>query len=424
MTGRAVLMVAFHFPPMAASSGMHRTLSFARALLARGWHPIILTATRNAYDRTDDEHLPDIPEGVTVTRAPCVDTARHLSVAGRYPGWLARPDRWISWFLSAVPVGLRHAREHQVSALWSTYPIATAHLIGGAIAGRSGLPWIADFRDPMAHAGYPADPAVWQSFLRVEQKTVPLATSSVFATEGAARLYRERYPEFTSRISVIENGYDEDAFTEAERATNRFAPLNPGSMTLLHSGIAYPEWRDPVNLFKAVRALRDEGRLGPEAIRLRFRGSGHDAFIRRRAREYGVEDCVELLAPIPYKDALAEMLRADGLVVLQSNGCNDQVPAKLYEYLRAGRPVIGLSDGETARVLRRFGVEAVAALESEADVRIHLDRFVAMVAAGRAPTSPGTQVLEASRDRVAGRFVDLLDAVVAHKSASATAALP
>lgn len=424
MSGRTVLMIAFHFPPMAASSGMHRTLSFARTLLVRGWRPVILTATRNAYDRTDEEHLPDIPEGVTVARAPCVDTARHLSLAGRYPGWLARPDRWISWFLSAVPAGLRLARDHQASALWSTYPIATAHVIGAAIAKRSGLPWIADFRDPMAHEGYPADPAVWQSFLRVEQKTVPQALASVFATEGAARLYRERYPRQASRISVIENGYDEAAFGEAERATDRSRPLNAGKLTLLHSGIAYPEWRDPMNLFRAVRSLMDAGRLQADTLRMRFRGSGHDAFIRQRAREHGVEDCIELLAPIPYQDALGEMLRADGLVVLQSSGCNDQVPAKLYEYLRAGRPVIGLADGETARVLRRFGVDAIAALESDRDVRHQLDRFVTMVGAGSAAVVPRERVLEASRDRAAGRFVDLLEQVVGHPSVSVTPALP
>src|ERR1041384_1514447 len=79
-----VLMVAYHFPPFAASSGIQRTLGFAR----------------------------------------------HLSLKGRYPALLARPDRWISWWFGAVPKGLAMIRKYRPHVLWSTYPIATAHAIG------------------------------------------------------------------------------------------------------------------------------------------------------------------------------------------------------------------------------------------------------------------------------------------------------
>ena len=218
--GRAmnrVLMVAFQFPPMSGTSGVQRTLRFVRDLPAFGWQPIVLTAHSRAYSAVSDDMLDEVPADVIVERAFALDTARHLAAFGRYPAFLARPDRWFSWWLGAVPAGIRLIERWKPAALWSTYPIASAHCVGATLAKRSSLPWVAEFRDPMAHEGYPADPATWQSFLRVEQNTFPRAAASVFTTEGAARLYRERYPALADRMHVIENGYDEESFVAAER---------------------------------------------------------------------------------------------------------------------------------------------------------------------------------------------------------------
>ena len=59
---------------------------------------------------------------------------------------------------------MKMIRELKPAAIWSTYPIATAHLIGAELHRKTGLPWIADFRDPMAQDGYPADPVIWNAF--------------------------------------------------------------------------------------------------------------------------------------------------------------------------------------------------------------------------------------------------------------------
>ena len=45
----AVLIVALHFPPFTTGSGYQRTLAFTRGLPARGWRPLVLTATQSAF---------------------------------------------------------------------------------------------------------------------------------------------------------------------------------------------------------------------------------------------------------------------------------------------------------------------------------------------------------------------------------------
>lgn len=381
MTTRRVLMIAFHFPPLRGSSGIQRTLAFARHLHESGWEPLILTAHPRAYPDTSNA-LVALPEGLVVERAQALDTARHLSLTGRYPQALALPDRWRSWQLGAVPQGLAMIRRYRPAALWSTYPIATAHLIGASLQKLSGLPWIADFRDPMAHEGYPADARTWHSFKRVEEKVFTRARHCCFATQGAQRLYAERYPQRADAMSVIENGYDEASFAGLAPALR-----DDDRILLLHSGVVYPEWRDPAALFAALRGLRDQAHPLVERLRLRFRASEHDAFISTRAREHGVADLVETCPPLPYREALAEMLAADALLVLQSAGCNDQVPAKSYEYLRAARPVLALADpaSDTARLFQASPLAHQAALESAADIahafRALLDRLAQAPAA-------------------------------------------
>jgi len=409
---KKLLMIAFHFPPLAGSSGVQRTLGLVRYLPRFGWEPLVLTAHTRAYERVSDDLIGEVPSGVVVERAFAVDSARHLSVLGRYPAFMALPDRWASWWLGAVPKGLSMIRTHRPDVIWSTYPIATAHKIGHTLQRLSGLPWIADFRDPMAQDGYPADPRAWLSFKRIEEVSLRRAATSVFVAPGAARRYQERYPELTrGRIAVIENGYDEESFAGLE--TGDMAPPPTGTLTLLHSGIVYPSERDPTQLFQALRRMLDEDRLKPGELLVRLRAAVHETLLQKMIGKFGVGEVVELAPPIPYRSALQEMMRADGLLVLQAANCNDQIPAKLYEYLRCRRPILALTDptGDTADLLRRSGVQNIARLDSAEEIAIELQRFLGQVRRGESRLPDEAFVAGASRSRRTAELAELLKQV-------------
>jgi glycosyltransferase involved in cell wall biosynthesis len=171
-------------------------------------------------------------------------------------------------------------------------------------------------------------------------------------------------------MEVLENGYDEEAFVGAVNAGQTQRSLNPGAITLLHSGIVYPSERDPTALFVALAQLKCRGEIQPGQLIVRFRASVHEDLMRKLAASHAVEPFIELCPPIPYREALAEMLRADGLLVMQASNCNEQIPAKIYEYLRAGRPILGLTDrtGDTGSVLRNAGIEQIASLDSPEEI--------------------------------------------------------
>lgn len=123
-------MIAYHFPPLQGSSGIQRTLRFAQYLPQFGWHPIILTANTKAYENVSSMDLSEMIDQIPVYRSFALDTARHLSILKRYPRILAVPDRWITWWLGSIPKGLYLIKTLKPDVIWSTFPIATAHLIG------------------------------------------------------------------------------------------------------------------------------------------------------------------------------------------------------------------------------------------------------------------------------------------------------
>jgi hypothetical protein len=408
---KRILMIAFHFPPQVGSSGIQRTLRFVQYLPEFGWQPIVLSVDPRAYELTSDDLMAEIPEGTVVSRAFALDTARHFSIAGRYVAAMARPDRWISWKFAGIREGMRLIEKYQPDVIWSTYPIVTAHVIADELYRRSGLAWVADFRDPMAQAEYPVDPVTRRQFHEIEAKVVGKAALSLFTTPGAALACRQRHPDRASHMRVIENGYDEESFSSLPSPASQAEPLNPGSITLLHSGIVYPSERNPNALFIALEAMKRQRHIVPGSLKIRFRAPAHDGMLRSLSSKHGVEAFIEICPAIPYREALAEMLRADGLLVMQAANCNEQVPAKIYEYLRARRPVLGLTDpvGDTAGVLREAGIYAIAALDSPTEIISLIEKFMRGDQDGFLPNP--AYVESASRRGRTQAFASLLDGV-------------
>jgi len=411
---RRVLLIAYHYPPLRGSSGIQRTLAFSRYLREYGWQPVVLTSHPRAYPDTGEDQLGDVPTDVPVHRAFALDASRHLAFRGAYPKLLALPDRWSSWCLGAIPSGLRILRRYRPEVLWSTYPIATAHLIGLCLHSLSGIPWIADFRDSMTEPHYPPDATVRSVYRRIERSTVARATRTVFTTPGALRMYAERYPHLpATRWAVIPNGYDEEKFLDAERGASG-SSVERSCITLIHSGLLYPSERDPRAFFGAIAALRRDGRVSPSTLQIVLRGSGFDDTYRPMVREAGIDNIVRLEPQVGYRAALAEMLAADGLLLFQASNSNHQIPAKVYEYLRARRPIFAMTDvaGDTARVLATAGIDTVAPLDSQPRIVEGLARFLDAIRLGTAPVPGQDEILRHSRRSRAGELAALLDTAV------------
>ncbi|MGH8064865.1 MAG: glycosyltransferase [Candidatus Entotheonellia bacterium] len=405
---KRVVMIAFHYPPFSGGSGIQRTLKFSRYLPDYDWQPIILTAHARAYPQIADDQLAEIPSGIQVTRAFAWDSGRHLSVRGVYPRWMALPDRWVSWWFGAVLAGLQLIYKHRPDIIWSTYPIATAHLIGLTLHRLSGIPWIADFRDSMTEENYPRDPLTRSSYRWIERKVVKHGTCLIFTATSTLDMYLTRYPSLCpNHCLVIPNGYDEEDF---EGLTIPSANLHSHPMRLLHAGVLYPDDRDPRAFFRALARLKQDGLTDVKNLSVDLRAAGSESYYSGMLKELAIDDLVHLLPALPHRQALQDCADADGLLLFQAASCNHQIPAKVYEYLRLRKPILALTDatGDTAALLRETGGATIVDLADEQAIYLALPQFLRSAGQGRHPMPDQEQVGRYARSNQASELASCL----------------
>lgn len=378
----------------------------------------MLTVNPRAYPQIGHDQMSDIPSDIMVKRAFGLDASRHLSFKGIFPDFLNLPDRWSTWWLGAVLSGMRLIRREKPKLIWSTYPIATAHLIGLTLSKLSGLPWVADFRDSMTEEHYPSNPRQRSVYQWIERKTVHRAAKVVFTTPGTVKMYQDRYPALDmDKFRCITNGYDEENFQNAEKNYGNTQNNNNKVKTtieLVHSGILYPSERDPRKFFEALARIQTQSPAKVTNLRVTLRATAHDEIINGLIQEYGIERIVKLMPSIPYEEALKEMLGADGLLIFQATNCNHQIPAKLYEYLRARRPILALTDpsGDTAGTLLNENIHSIAALDNAEEIEKVLIKFLEEVTHNTYKLPNENAIKKYSRRSQAYELSELFDKLV------------
>ncbi|HKW94428.1 MAG TPA: glycosyltransferase [Methylomirabilota bacterium] len=415
-------MVAFHYPPCFGSSGVLRTLKFSRYLPGEGWDPVVLTANPRAYQAVNPAQLGEIPEEVEVARAFALDSRRHLAIRGKSLGLTAIPDQWSTWVAGAVPRGLRLLRRYRPEAIWSTYPIASAHLIGLLLHRLSGIPWVADFRDMMLDEAYPRARSTRLAHRWIERHVVTNAARLVFTAPSTEQLYLYRYPTLErARCQVIRNGYDEVDFADLSPRPSTRAP-DDQPVRLVHSGLIYEEERDPRPFLRTLARLRGDGLVRAASLRVDLRASGSEERFRGLVRDMGLGEIVHLLPPLPYREALRDSADASALLILQGPSCDRQIPAKAYEYLRMGKPILGLTtrDGDTGRLLAECGGTTLLPLLDEEALYGGLPAFLDAVRRHRHPVPDPAATARYARQYQAKELAACLDQVAVGVGARST----
>jgi glycosyltransferase involved in cell wall biosynthesis len=227
-------------------------------------------------------------------------------------------------------------------------------------------PWIADFRDPWARGPWRDDrPALARSAAAsLERLVVSRADAVLFTTRRLRDDVVAHGPAgLAARCHVVPNGCDPAEFDALAAAPPDDA------FTLAHVGTLYGG-RNPVPLLQAVASLRQRGGIDAASFRLRLIGPaalpGVD--LAERAGALGIADLVEIVPAMSRRDSLAAMRAASALVLLQP-GHRLSVPAKTFEYLAAGRPVLALTgEGATADLVRASGCGVVVAPDDPAAI--------------------------------------------------------
>jgi hypothetical protein len=132
---------------------------------------------------------------------------------------------------------------------------------------------------------------------------------------------------------------------------------------------------------------------------------------RKLLAERDIEDLIVLEPHMPYRQALQECADADGLLLFQAADCDKQIPAKAYEYLRLGKPILALTThtGDTAALLREAGGATIVNIASEDEIYEGLSAFVDALRVGTHPLPDKDKIQHYTRKAQAGQLAKVLD---------------
>ena len=302
---RRVLVIAYLFPPL-GGGGVQRTLGFVRHLPANGWRPTVICADDDApYWARDPQLVHRVPHEATIVRVPAGWPGAFARLVRRtvphgYRAAFDRaffvPDRQAPWGPKALQAALRLAQESRFAALYSTGSPWTNHLVAAALKVRTGLPWVADFRDPWTQnmTFSPASYAHRALHRRLENLVYQRADRIVANTPGHMRSVQAAFAASYGKISFIPNGYAESDF-----ATPRAARLNRKPLLLGYAGSFYPG-QGPAALLELFRRVRG---IAPP-FRLRFMGNTN---LGDLPAQVGLGDVVEELGYLSQADMLDQL---------------------------------------------------------------------------------------------------------------------
>jgi glycosyltransferase involved in cell wall biosynthesis len=406
MASRTLLLVTYHFPPSAAVA-VYRMLGFVRYLPRFGWNTVVVAPPSMPDEPVDPALLRLVPEGTPVFRVP-FPTGLTGKIARRVGGNIA-------WLPPAIEECARIIPRFEPDAFLTSSPPPAVHYLGMYLKRHYGLPWVASLRDPWhtnrGHATWWR--GAWTSLM--EGRMVRRADAVVANTPLNLEGLRAAYPAQAKKMRAIPNGFDPEWFPPAP---SRNGP--PHELTLLHAGELY-SGRDPRPLLDALARIKAEG-IGKQ-WRLKLLGRATEglcdlpAEISRRH----LQGQVEVQEQVPYADALTQMMQSDVLLLLHSPGFRIGVPAKLYEYLGAGRPILALAEpeGDIAWVLNQSGVlHRLAPPGDVSAIAQALRELRDELATGAAAASRPPRQSPFTRENMARRMAQCLDQVVGHAGGS------
>jgi glycosyltransferase involved in cell wall biosynthesis len=442
-----VLIVSFAFPPSNVI-GAVRVGKLARYLDQRG-HDVRVLAT----DVVDDRSLPleisrervlyteyrqrlhwvdhmarllrrhtavhsRVRAGVRHDDAPAQDgaPARSLRRTFRrhYLGLIHIPDMRADWVRTAIPAGRKLIKEWKPDIIFASAPPNTGLIVASRLARAHNVPWIADFRDLWVDNPYYSEPG-WRKPIDaiLERRILRGAAGLVTVSPIWAQQLRRRHGK---DVTVAYNGYAEEDFPPIAQQTDPSA-----SLTIRYMGSIYRGFRDPSALFSAIALLPDHLRT---RINVEFFSDATDAVLGAAAA-HGVESAVTVKPRVPYRHALALQMEADVLLLLQSSDPRDEgnLPAKLFEYLYARRPIlfIGYERGIAARLVIQRSAGLVS--NSPVNIRDQLHRWFDDKRAGRLDRLDPSVSLGLGRDDQYAKLERLFEEIL-ERQLSASRRLP
>ncbi len=390
---KRVLMISYIFPPF-NGSGAQRPFYFAKHLPEFGYRPIVVTAEKCTISDVDTKPLSELLDCCKVVsirelrpRDWILKARGGVKALDKFSSPVTKDERWLSHFAERAHEHVRGrlwSSSHRRRSWWTMYwviPVVTFSLktyfqTGFDLIWATGDPWIgliagywisrlthkpfvADIRDPWTYGVLwrPRDESEAEWLRRWEMRVLNAATRVVYTSPLTTEVMRGRTNQRIGRKMVtITNGFADSAWDQgqvsaAEKCVFRFV-----GRLMNH--------RKPDILLRGFELACKDPDFAKVA-RLEFVGdtSSFDSEIKR----YSLDGRVACLGSVSQAESRQYMRNADALILLQIiDGLgNDVISGKVYEYLAARKPILGVvcEKGGDAWLMRTTSAGVITGIE-------------------------------------------------------------
>jgi len=412
------LLVSYAFPPV-GGAGVQRVVKLAKYLSQHGVRPAVLTVRNPSVPLRDESLLADVPLDVPVERAPTLE-----------PGYGAKAKAWQAR-TSVTSVVARNLLFPDPQILWQ--PAAHAALLARIACGRddvmlvsgppfsqfllaplaraSGLGVVLDYRDEWStlRASYEMGRSAVGRALGdpLEAALLRRAHAVVTATEEFRANLLARFPSVDpARVYAIPNGYDPADFPAdlPDPPRDRFVVTYAGTVFTLTSARGF---------LGAVRRLHESDPELARRMRVRFVGRVVDTELASFAGSEALG--VERVEYVPHARVLHELAASHLVLCLLDDvpGAERIYPAKVFELMHLGRPVLTLAPPASAlaRLAFRHSLGPVLPPRDEEAIASELRerlRTFARGETGRGSWRNGADLRRYDRRALAGEFAEVL----------------
>ncbi len=353
---RQVLVIAYYFPPMGLS-GVQRTLKFVKYLPSFGWDPTVLTVEPRGYIARDASLLDELAgRGVDVVRTPAAGPGRlfrNKEVVDLPPERLRKimsavsdtlfiPDNKIGWKRVAVATAVDLHAKRNFDMIFATAPPFTDFLIGAEVKAKINRPLVFDYRDPWAD--YPfrfnLTPLHRLRHKALEKRALRASSHIVTTNRRVKELLIARYGFLTYHdIEIIPQGFDPEDVDAAQALLDASPIDRRGKMRIVYTGVFWED-RVPDHFLRALHDLFKE--------RPKLRGRIEAVFVgkfreenKKLVNRLGLQNTVVVTGYLPHRESLRHVLGSDLVWMIVGDDLGS--PGKTYEYIGAGKPILGLA---------------------------------------------------------------------------------
>ena len=398
---KRVLIISYYWPPT-GGSGVQRWVKFAKYLPAEGWQPVIYTPENPEQLAVDASLEAEVPAEAEVIRRRIVEpyemykkllrksghskeavevnpvNAQNKSFLQKVAMWIRgnffRPDPRCLWIRPSVKFLKEYLKEHPVDLIVSTGPPQSMHLIGRLLAKETGLPWIADFRDPWTKIFYFKHLQMTRATVKWHKKMEKKVLDDATVVVAVSPLVQQEFQAMTQTpVELITNGFDECDFTATKNTEANGGPDR--EFVITHTGLFAADG-NPTVLWDVLAEKCSKDESFKKLMKIRLVGKT-DEQILKSIEDAGLSGNLEDMGYQPHAVAVEQQRKASLLILplRKEPEYKAVLPGKLFEYLASWRPVLGIgqTDGAMSMILNNTKTGLVLNWDDKMSIEKYID---------------------------------------------------